>query len=124
MKCYNVKTASVLAIGQHASPNDDNIGGGKQQQHRRVAAAAVSCLRMLDSNCVASAGWDSKFHVWDVRASSSASRGGGSNKDGRAKAKAVATVDLPGKAFSMDATSSNFASGMMGRVVVAGGRMY
>jgi WD40 repeat protein len=35
---------------------------------------------------LASAGWDGQFHLWDVRTTSGP----------------VATVDLPGKAFSMD----------------------
>ena len=48
---------------------------------------ACSCLSSWDSAVMVSAGWNSKVHVWDAR-----SRPG----------IAVATVDLPGKAFAMD----------------------
>jgi cell cycle arrest protein BUB3 len=40
-----------------------------------------------DSSLVASAGWDSRFHLWDLRTS------GGT---------AVSSITLPGKAFAMD----------------------
>jgi len=56
----------------------------------------VSCLSYLNENTICSSGWDKKFYVWDVRLSSNSS----SSKN----SKAVATLDLPGKAFSMDAS--------------------
>jgi cell cycle arrest protein BUB3 len=51
-----------------------------------------SCLAALPSEkAIASAGWNSKFHLWDARV----------------EPKPVSTVDLPGKAFSMDADDAH-----------------
>jgi len=52
---------------------------------------AVSCLSCIGSDLVVSAGWDKKFHVWST------------NNNGNSSP--IATLDLPGKAFSMDVSS-------------------
>lgn len=52
----------------------------------------VSCLKTVDDSLLASAGWDGTFQLWDVRTS-----------------KSVASIELPGKAFDMDISSSNMA---------------
>lgn len=70
---------------------------GRHEGGGSTSSSACSCLASLpDSpNLVASASWNRQFSLWDTRAR-----------------KAVATLDLPGKAFSMDVTSGN-------RIVVA-----
>jgi len=66
----------------------------------------VSCLGSLQSEnshsnrpLIASAGWNSQFHLWDLRQS---------------PANAAATIQLPGKAYAMDVDPVN-----QNRVVVA-----
>ncbi|KAL7537673.1 hypothetical protein ACHAXR_009268 [Thalassiosira sp. AJA248-18] len=85
IKQFDIATSSVTTIGRHSPETDkNNLLTGKTK-------VAVSCLSVIDSNLIASAGWDRKFHVWDVRQSKNAA--------------AVVSMDLPGKAFSMDASS-------------------
>eukprot|EP00584_Thalassiosira_punctigera_P026433 CAMPEP_0172578342 /NCGR_PEP_ID=MMETSP1067-20121228/138684_1 /TAXON_ID=265564 ORGANISM="Thalassiosira punctigera, Strain Tpunct2005C2" /NCGR_SAMPLE_ID=MMETSP1067 /ASSEMBLY_ACC=CAM_ASM_000444 /LENGTH=359 /DNA_ID=CAMNT_0013371035 /DNA_START=62 /DNA_END=1141 /DNA_ORIENTATION=+ len=85
VKKFDVATSSVTLIGRHSPGADQNdLLSGKKK-------VAASCLSTIDANLVASGGWDKKFHVWDLR---------GGDKNG-----AVATLDLPGKAFGMDASS-------------------
>ena len=57
----------------------------------------------MDAYILAGAGWDGKFHVWDVRLS------GESSIQGKKNATA-ASVDLPGKMFGMDVTSTRGVS--------------
>jgi cell cycle arrest protein BUB3 len=90
IRMLDLETSNLQTVGRHGmSESSDN---GK---------VACSCLAALStpaeqSPLVASAGWDSQFHIWDVR-----------------QQKPVATVKLPGKAFSMDFDAVN------NRVVVA-----
>lgn len=85
IKQFDIATSTVTTIGRHSPDVDKNdLLQGKKK-------VAVSCLSSIDSNLIASAGWDMKFHVWDVRLQSKGN-------------KAAATIDLPGKAFSMDAS--------------------
>lgn len=84
IKRFDIATSNVSLVGQHSPDVDKNqLLAGKKK--------AASCLSFIDSNLISSAGWDKKFHLWDVRC--------------QPKSKAaVATIDLPGKAFSMDAS--------------------
>lgn len=68
----DIATSSASVIGRH-SDADKN---------------ACSCLASLDdsSSLVASAGWDSRFHLWDLRASGTA----------------ISSITLPAKAFAMN----------------------
>ena len=82
IRLLDIPSTTTRLIGQHG---DDT--GSADSKH------ACSCLASLDGenkNLLASAGWSKKFFLWDIRESS-----------------AVATLDLPGKAFSMDVDSSH-----------------
>mmetsp|Transcript_17760 Transcript_17760/g.32132 ORF Transcript_17760/g.32132 Transcript_17760/m.32132 type:complete len:348 (-) Transcript_17760:230-1273(-) len=78
---FDMGTSSTSLIGVHTADP-----GGEPKN-------ACSCLASLDKtgNVVASAGWHSQFHVWDVRTAN----------------RPVITVELPGKAFSMDSVNDN-----------------
>ena len=86
VKKFDIATSSTSLIGLHSA--HDNVLGDKK--------VACSCLGFLHGSgaagLVASAGWDAKFHVWDARVSSF--------REG-----AAVTLELPGKAFNMDASS-------------------
>lgn len=99
---FEIATSTVTTIGRHhhfddslssvaPSDNADLLTGRKK--------VAVSCLSSIDVNLIASAGWDKKFHIWDVRQSNTTTNN--SNSQGGA----VVSMDLPGKAFSMDAST-------------------
>jgi WD40 repeat protein len=77
----DVEKDSIDEIGLHSNP--DTTGEKK---------LACSCLSFADesSTLLASAGWDGKFALWDVRWN-----------------KKVAEIDLPGKAFDMDISHQN-----------------
>lgn len=91
IRMLDIGASAYQVIGRHTADESKFLG--------------VSCLGTLQSEntnsgpLIASAGWNNKFHVWDVRQSSS---------------NAAASVDLPGKAFSMDVDPAN-----QNRVVVA-----
>ena len=60
---------------------------GRHSQDSASGKNAVSCLAAMEGSLVASAGWDSQFHLWDVRASGTTP---------------IASLSLPAKAFCMD----------------------
>jgi cell cycle arrest protein BUB3 len=62
------------------------------------AKVACSCLATLDENTVVSAGWNSQCLIWDLRSKQS-----------------VATVSLPGKAFSLDVHQNRIVVATSGR---------
>ncbi len=88
---FEIATSTLATIGRHSNKNAGLLTGRKK--------VAVSCLSSIDCNLVASAGWDKKFHIWDVRQSSSAT------SRSSAASSPVVSMDLPGKAFSMDVSS-------------------
>ena len=95
---FEIATSTVTTIGRHCTSNNNDVGVHDNADlltgRKKVS---VSCLSSIDSNIVASAGWDKKFHVWDIRQSPLLSKGG--------ILSPVVSIDLPGKAFSMDASS-------------------
>eukprot|EP00573_Skeletonema_grethae_P003458 CAMPEP_0201709168 /NCGR_PEP_ID=MMETSP0578-20130828/57955_1 /ASSEMBLY_ACC=CAM_ASM_000663 /TAXON_ID=267565 /ORGANISM="Skeletonema grethea, Strain CCMP 1804" /LENGTH=376 /DNA_ID=CAMNT_0048198121 /DNA_START=46 /DNA_END=1176 /DNA_ORIENTATION=- len=79
---FDIATSTASLIGMHganSSSNDDT--------NKKVACSALSAIHD-SSSLIASAGWDAKFHLWDVR-----------NDNNH---QPVITLDLPGKAFGMD----------------------
>lgn len=78
---FDIVTSSTSLIGMHCCSNNNN--------DKKAACSTLSTINN-SSSLIASAGWDAKFHLWDVRLSSGSSK------------KPVVTLDLPGKAFSMD----------------------
>lgn len=61
---------------------------GRHETETRTDKLGCSCLSSLGDNVVASAGWHRKLHIWDTRQS-----------------ECTMTLELPGKAFSMDVTN-------------------
>mmetsp|Transcript_6495 Transcript_6495/g.14106 ORF Transcript_6495/g.14106 Transcript_6495/m.14106 type:complete len:377 (+) Transcript_6495:33-1163(+) len=82
IKQFDISSSSMSLIGLHAPT-------ATAADAKKVACSCLSSLGESNPNLIASAGWDGKFYLWDVRSS------GG---------KAVSTLELPGKAFSMDAS--------------------
>ena len=74
---FDVESSTVTAVGRHETTS-------------RTDKLGCSCLASLGDRepLVASAGWHRKLHLWDTRQKSSP----------------AATVELPGKAYSMDVT--------------------
>lgn len=75
---------SSSSSSSSSSSNDDT--------NKKVACSALSSIHDSPS-LIASAGWDAKFHLWDVRSN---------NNHNNNKHQPVITLDLPGKAFGMD----------------------
>lgn len=86
IRMVDLQSSTAQTIGQHDSGEDSNV----------TSSSACSCLASLSPAVVVSAGWHKKVHIWDVRQSSSG-----------AAAAAAVVIDLPGKAFSMDADLRN-----------------
>jgi cell cycle arrest protein BUB3 len=75
----DITTSQVTLVGKH-STNDSNNN-----------SVACSCLSSTDDeHLIVSAGWHQQLHVWDTRVSTSA------------LLQPISTIQLPGKAFSMD----------------------
>ncbi|KAL3925469.1 MAG: hypothetical protein SGILL_000386 [Bacillariaceae sp.] len=103
IKLFNVETTSVQSIGKHKTDAKENKESSASDGNAAAmnVNAACSCLAAMNGdhpNLVASASWNRQLCLWDIRQQ---------NQD------AVAQVDLPGKAFSMDVDSVH------GRVLVA-----
>jgi cell cycle arrest protein BUB3 len=75
----DIETGKPQWIGTHESNKNQNPND-----------KACSCLNVISEHVVASAGWHRQLHFWDVRQQQSSS------------SSMIATVELPGKAFSMD----------------------
>jgi WD40 repeat protein len=91
IRMLDFETSKIQSVGRH----------GMQSSDGKVACSCLTALSNPSSTStstplIASAGWDSQFHLWDLR-----------------QQTPVSTVKLPGKAFSMDFDPVN------GRVVVA-----
>mmetsp|Transcript_30031 Transcript_30031/g.82440 ORF Transcript_30031/g.82440 Transcript_30031/m.82440 type:complete len:366 (-) Transcript_30031:59-1156(-) len=86
---------AVEKVGVHSSPN--------VQDFSSPSGSACSCLAALPASppLVASAGWHGKLHLWDLRTSSSNG--------------AAVTMNLPGKAFTMDTHETRIVVGCSGR---------
>lgn len=100
IKSFDIVTSTVSTIGQHNNSNSSAVSSSDDDDGddtKRNGAAAVSCLNYINSNYLASAGWDAKFHIWNVTQQQNVS-----NSSGGGGEKPVVTIDLPGKAFSMD----------------------
>lgn len=81
IRMLDFETSNLQTIGRHGMESSDG----------KVACSCLAALSSLTQTqsgtpaLIASAGWDRQFHVWDIR-----------------QQTPVATVKLPGKAFSMD----------------------
>ena len=99
VKMLDIETTTVQEIGKHKK--DD----GKDEETSAAAmsiSAACACLSAMNGDnphLVASASWNKQLCLWDIRQSSNQG--------------AVANMELPGKAFSMDVDSVH------GRILVA-----
>ncbi|KAG7344351.1 WD repeat-containing protein [Nitzschia inconspicua] len=92
IKALDIDTTTVRRIGTHAKDKK-----GSDNKNNNVATAAIenacSCLAAVNGDhpqVVASASWNQQICLWDLRLQNNV---------------AVAMVDLPGKAFSMDVDS-------------------
>ena len=83
---FDIETSTASLIGMHGA---NSSGSSSDDVNKKVACSALSAIHD-SSSLIASAGWDAKFHLWDVRCSTN-------NKH-----QPVITLDLPGKAFGMD----------------------
>jgi len=95
IKRFDVATSTVSVVGHH-SPETIN-------DHEKVACSCLSPVSFsssesssLNTPVLASAGWDSFFYLWDIRAGNASSQN-----------KPMARVKLPDKAFSMDVDPSS-----------------
>lgn len=106
---FDMATGVSTLIGQHTilgDPNSNSNGNSSSSNNSSDAqnSQACSCLSPVDAlsgddyTLVASAGWNHKFHIWDSRLSSPA-----------------ATLELPGKAYSMDCVNQKCVIATSGR---------
>lgn len=73
VRMLDISTSSASVVGRHSQDSTDKIG--------------ISCLEAMEGSLVASAGWDARLNLWDIRTSGVAP---------------IASLALPAKAFAMD----------------------
>lgn len=83
----DMETSLDVLVGRHPATPDGKV--------------ACSCLSYLGDQLAASAGWHRQLHIWDIRTSSS------SSSTQHPDHSSIATLSLPGKAFSMDVDPVN-----------------
>lgn len=95
----NGGTPVVSKVGVHPPPRIVPPG-----TNPAPTASACSCLVAFPSSppLLASAGWHGQFHLWDLRQSAASS-------------SPAITMDLPGKAFTIDTHESRIVVGCSGR---------
>jgi len=89
---FKLSSSEIQNVGSHYLPDvnkDNNSTNTESNSNSNAAECACSCVKALSNNYVASAGWDSMFYIWDTKTA---------NNSGP-----VAKIQLPDKAFSMDA---------------------
>ncbi|CAB9502639.1 Mitotic checkpoint protein BUB3 [Seminavis robusta] len=91
VRMFDIAATQYQVIGRHTAEDPKLMGCS--------SLGALAASGGSNAPLIASAGWNSQFHLWDVRQSSSS---------------AAATIQLPGKAFSMDVDPAN-----QNRVVIA-----
>ena len=110
---FEIATSTITTVGRHSNNNssssiDDAAATANKNNSNNAdlltgrKKVAVSCLSSIDCNLVASAGWDKKFHIWDIRQCCQSTT---SSSSYSSSSSAALSIDLPGKAFSMDASS-------------------
>ena len=114
---FEIATSTITTVGRHSNNNssssiDDAAATANKNNSNNAdlltgrKKVAVSCLSSIDCNLVASAGWDKKFHIWDIRRQCCPSTTSSSSSSSYSSSSSAAlSIDLPGKAFSMDASS-------------------
>jgi len=107
IKRFDVATSTVSVVGHH-SPETIH-------DHEKVACSCLSPVSFsssdsssLNTPVLASAGWDSHFYLWDIRAGNLTSQ-----------KKPIARIKLPDKAFSMDVDPSSSSSSSGCRLVIS-----
>jgi len=105
---FDIASGISTLMGQHsivgATTKGDTHESTPNQKSDAQNSQACSCLAPVDAlsgdnyTLVASAGWNRKFHIWDSRLSSPA-----------------ATLELPGKAYSMDCVNQKCVIATSGR---------
>ena len=85
---FDVSKSTSSIVGLHSEGEVPSNG---------ESIIACSCLSFVNDTLLASAGWDSKFYLWDVRCSS----------EGSISKPVSSIIQLPGKAFSMDSVNGN-----------------
>ena len=95
-----------ISQSDSTSPEMEKVGNHSSSTTDTMTSAACSCLISMPSSpsLLGSAGWHGKFHLWDIRQSPTVG-----------SPSPVLSVDLPGKAFSMDAIESKVVIGCSGR---------
>lgn len=91
-------------VNYHPETETNNVTSDSFNSQACSCLAPVDALSGDDYTLIASAGWNSKFYIWDSRLSHA--------KEGPA---ATATLDLPGKAFSMDCVNHQCVIATAGR---------
>jgi cell cycle arrest protein BUB3 len=103
IKALDIETSSVQLIGKHLqhqkSGNDQMDQGITAKSKIRNACSCLAAMNGDHPQIVASSSWNRQLCLWDLRQQQNSG--------------AVAQVDLPGKAFSMDVDS------VRGRILVA-----
>lgn len=90
IKSLDIETTTVQLIGKH--------GGSGDNDNKEITACACSCMSAMNGEhpqLIATASWNRQLCLWDLRQQQQQSN----------KAAAATTVNLPGKAFSMDVDS-------------------
>ena len=98
---FEIATSTITTVGRHSNNNSSTNNNNNADLLTGRKKVAVSCLSSIDCNLVASAGWDKKFHIWDIRQCCQSTTSSSSSSS----SSAALSIDLPGKAFSMDASS-------------------
>ncbi|KAL7574912.1 hypothetical protein ACA910_010742 [Epithemia clementina (nom. ined.)] len=113
-------TPILETVGAHpprAPPSLEKAGGDGSSSSSSATLSACSCLVTLPSSppLLASAGWHGKFHLWDLRQSSSSVNSSTTTTMSSSAKGPVVSLDLPGKAFTMDTCDGRVVVGCSGR---------
>lgn len=81
IKRFDISSSMTSLIGYHSEGDIPTNG------ESRIACSCLSSLSSLSKSIIASSGWDRNLYLWDIRSPSH---------------KSISTINLPGKAYSMD----------------------
>jgi cell cycle arrest protein BUB3 len=95
VKVLDMTTSTINLLGRHSSGQK----AASDEDAHEIIRPGVSCLAAVGGdhpNLIVSASWSRQLSIWDLRLQQS------SSSDSSSLSSPVATMTLPGKAFSMD----------------------
>lgn len=98
----DIQTSAITYLGRHAGTEVKSTNDTTTAINTSAGCSCLATIPSYSPNIIASSGWDTNFHLWDLRTP---------------QPKPIFSLSLPGKAFSMDSYESSCLVATSGRKI-------